>query len=37
MATTSEWIPFCMAGMTLPTPILAVLRIPQRIFFMVSG
>jgi hypothetical protein len=37
MATTSEDVPFRMAGMTLATPILAVLRIPHRIFFMVSG
>ena len=31
MATTSVSSPRCMAGMTLATPILAVLRMPQRI------
>src|SRR5438876_12055848 len=34
MALNSMYLPFCMAGITLPVPILAVLRTPQRTLFM---
>ena len=32
MAVTSEYCPRCIAGMTLTTPMLAVLMMPQRTF-----
>ena len=35
MATTSVNSPLCIAGITLTTPILAVLRMPQRTFRIV--
>src|SRR5216683_5770827 len=34
MASNWMYLPFCMAGITLPVPILAVLRTPQRTLFM---
>jgi hypothetical protein len=36
MATTSPYAEACSAGITFSLPILAVLKIPQRIFFMIS-
>src|SRR5229473_8455680 len=34
MASNWMYLPFCMAGITLPVPILAVLSTPQRTLFM---
>ena len=34
IATTSQSAPFCIAGITFLTPILAVLKTPQRTFFI---
>src|SRR5713101_9415198 len=37
IAAISQNLPFCIPGMTFFTPILAVLRIPQRTLLAISG